>query len=103
MKDNTISKLGNDTKNKPYINGILFHRETGIVTNMGLVDTKTVDSTANVINKVESKEIDLGFTNTLLIIIVVILCANVFFKIYKLHNKCLKKKYLSKANDLDKI
>jgi len=70
---------------------------------MGLIDTKTVDSTANVINKVEVENKDLGIVTTLLIIIVVIMCANVFFKIYKLHNKCLKKKYISKANDLDKI
>jgi len=70
---------------------------------MGLIDTKTVDSTANVINKVESNTIDLELIHTLLIIIVVIVCANCFYKLYKLHNKCLKKKYMSQANDLDKI
>jgi len=70
---------------------------------MGLIDTKTLDSTANVINKVESNTIDLELIHTLLIIIVFIMCANCFYKLYKLHNKCLKKKYLSQANDLDKI
>jgi len=70
---------------------------------MGLIDTKTVDSTANVINKVESNTIDLELIHTLLIIIVFIMCANCFCKLYKLHNKCLKKKYMSQANDLDKI
>jgi len=59
---------------------------------MGLIDTKKVDSTANVINKVESKTGDLELINTLLIIIVVIMCANCFYKLYKLHTKCLKKK-----------
>jgi len=70
---------------------------------MGLIDTKTVDSTANVINKVESNPIDLELIHTLLIIIVVIMCANCFYKLYKLHNKCLKTKYMSQANDLNKI
>jgi len=53
-----------------------------------------VDSTAYVTNKVE---------HTLLIIIGVIMCANCFNKLYKLHNKCLKKKHMSLANDLDKL
>jgi len=65
---------------------------------MGLIDTKTVDSTANVINKVESNNNDLELIHSLLIIIVVIMCSNC-----KLHNKCFKKKYMSQANDLDKI
>jgi len=69
---------------------------------MCLIDTKTVNSTANVINKVESNTIDLELIHTLLIIIVVIMCANCFYKLYKLHNKCPKKKYMSQANDLDK-
>jgi len=63
---------------------------------MGLIDTKTVDTTPNVINKVEPNNNDLELIHTLLIIIVVIMCANCFYKLYKLHNNC-------KANDLDKI
>jgi len=70
---------------------------------MAIEDVKSVDSTANVINKVESDNIDLELIHTLLIIIVVIMCANCFYKLYKLHNKCLKKKYMSQANDLEKI
>jgi len=45
---------------------------------MAIVDLKSVDSTANVINKVESDNIDLELIRTLLIIIVVIMCANCF-------------------------
>jgi len=52
---------------------------------MGLIDTKTLDSTANVINKVESNTIDLELIHTLLIIIVFIMCANCFYKLYTLH------------------
>jgi len=37
---------------------------------MGLIDTKPVDSTANVINEIESKNIDTDLTNILLSIIV---------------------------------
>jgi len=70
---------------------------------MGLIDTKTVDSPANVINKVESNNNDLELIHTLLTIIVVIMCTNCFYILYKLHNKCLKKKYMSQAIDLDKI
>lgn len=39
----------------------------------------------------------------LLSIIVVIMTATLIFKIYKIHSKCKKKRYLSKANDLDKV
>jgi len=70
---------------------------------MAIVDVKPVDSTANVINRVESHNNDLELIHTLLIIIVVIMCANCFYKLYRLHNKCLIKKYMSQANDLDKI
>jgi len=67
------------------------------------IPTHTVDSTTNVINKVESNNNDLELIHTLLIIIVVIMCPNCFYKLYKLRNKCLKNKYMSQANDLDKI
>jgi len=42
---------------------------------MGLIDAKTVDFTANVINKIESTNIDPHLTNTLLLKNVIILCA----------------------------
>jgi len=58
---------------------------------MGLIDTKIVDSTANVVNKLESDKNDLELIHTLLIIIVVIMCANCFYKLYKLQKKMCKK------------
>jgi len=97
MQSNAISKFNEDTtKSYPYNLKIYTPK-------MGIVDVKSVDSTANVINKVESNTVDLELINILMIIIVVIMCANCFYKLYKLHNKCLKKKYMSQANDLDKI
>jgi len=46
---------------------------------MSIVGVKSVDSTANVINKVESNNSDLELIHTLLYIIVVIMYANCFF------------------------
>jgi len=63
---------------------------------MRLIDTKTVDSTANVINKIESTNIDPPLTNILLLIIFIILFGYIFYKAYLLHNKCISK---SQAND----
>jgi len=82
MQSNAISKFSTETD---YYNLKVY---TPI---MAIVDVKSVDSTANVINKVESDNIDLELIYTLLIIIVVIMCANCFYKLYKLHNKYLKK------------
>jgi len=70
---------------------------------MGLIDTKTVDSTAKVINKIESTNIDPHLTNILLLIVVIILSPHILYKAYILHNKCITKRALSQANDLDKI
>jgi len=70
---------------------------------MAFVDTKIVDSTANVVNIVESQNIDLETITILLTIIVIIMSASVFPKVYKLHNRCLKKRFQSRGNDLDKI
>jgi len=52
---------------------------------MELIDTKTVNSTANVINKIESTNIDPHLTNILLWLIVIILCAYILYKAYILH------------------
>jgi len=93
MQSNAIDKF-DETRNN-YKNTLKLY-----MPKMAIVDVKSVDSTANVINKVESKNNDLKLIHTLLIKIVVIMCANCF---YNLHNKCLKKKYMSQANDLDKI
>jgi len=96
MQSNAISKFSAETDYYNYNLKIYTPK-------MAIVDVKSVDSTANVINKIESDNIDLELIHTLLIIIVVIMCANCFYKLYKLHNKCLKKKYMSQLNDLDKI
>jgi len=97
MKYNSISKSSEDLIEENY----KYYKLQ--IPKMGLVDVKSVDSTANVINKVEATTIDLELTNILLIVIIVVMCANMFYKLYKMHNKCLKKKYMSQANDLDKI
>jgi hypothetical protein len=73
------------------------------VPDMGLIDAKAVDSTANVINKVEVGTYNLDWITLILGIIATIMIVNALIKLYKLHNKCLKKKYESRANDLDKI
>jgi len=57
MKSNAISKTD-------------FEYITEIINKIGLIETKTVDSTANVISKIESKTIDTVLTNILLSIIV---------------------------------
>jgi len=90
MNSNSISKF--DESN-----------EISYINTMGLIDTKTVDSTANVINKIESTYIDAHLTNILLLITVIILCGYILYKAYLLHNKCIIKRALSQANDLDKI
>lgn len=97
MRSNSISKFSEEIDNN-YNYNYNFNKPI-----MGLVDVKSVDSTANVINKVEPNNIELEYVNIMLLIIVIIMCANCFYKLYKLHNKCLRKKYMSRANDLDKI
>jgi len=92
MKSNAISKTD-------------FEYVTEIIPKIDLIDTKTVDSTANVINKIESKTIDTDLTNILLSIIVFIMSAYILYKAYMYHNKCASKGAISRsqANDLDKI
>lgn len=67
--------------------------------NMGVVDVKTVDSTANVINKVEIESNNLSYITAILlaIFILMIIQAQVI-KLYKLHNKCINKRYNSRAD-----
>jgi len=69
---------------------------------MGIIDTKVFDSRANVVKKVKSQNIDLETIPILLIIIVIKMSPSVFLKVYKLHNRCLKKRFQGRANDLDK-
>jgi len=62
-----------------------------------------VDSTANVINKVEVESQDMTIITTPMIIAVIIMTANSLFKIYIIHNGCFKEKLYEQAKDLDKI
>jgi len=96
--NNSISK----SKDSPYILGIKY-RILENIPKMGFVDTKVVNSTENVGNKIECKNFDLETITILLIIIVIIMSVSVFLKIYILHNRCLKKRFQSRANDLDNI
>ena len=66
-------------------------------------ESKVADSTANVINNVETASVDLKVITIMLIIIVVLLLANSLTKLYKLHNKCIKKRYASRADNLEMI
>jgi len=103
MRSNAISKFSREDHNN--FNKTLYTHKIQVYakpTKMTL-DIKTVDSTANVINKVESSNINLYWVHILLIIIVVIMCTTFFYKIYNMHNKCLRKRYMSQGNDLDKI
>jgi len=71
--------------------------------NMGLIDTKRVDSAANVINKVEIESNNLSYITLLLLAIFILMMIHALIKVYKLHNKCLKKRYNSRANGLETI
>jgi len=101
--NNSINKVNEiQNNNSPHIRG----KKYCILENipkMVFVDTKVVDSTANVVNKVESQNVDLETMPMQLIISIIIMSASVFLKVYKLHNRCLKKRFQSQANDLDKI
>lgn len=99
IETNRISKTENIYKNRE---DFLQNYKISIP-KMGLIDTKTVDSTANVINKVEVQNADLFWITILLIVIALIMVSNALIKIYKVHNKCLRKKYRSTANGLDNI
>lgn len=72
---------------------------------MGARKSKIVNPTANVINEVEvgTNVPDLMLIETLLIVIAVISTLNFVFKVYAMHSRKLKKKYQSRATDLDKI
>jgi len=71
MNSNSICKF--DTSN-----------EISYMNTMGLIDTKAVESTANV-NKIESKNIDPHLTNILLLIIFLIWCGYILYKAYEPH------------------
>lgn len=72
---------------------------------MGGRTSKITNPTANVVNEVTViPEGDKLFLIELcLIVMTIITCLSFALHIYSMHNKILKKKYLSRANNLDKI
>lgn len=71
---------------------------------MGKEQSKIVKPNANVVNTVEVTEnINLKQIEICLIIITILLGLQFIYQIYAIHHKNLKKKYVSRANDLDKI
>lgn len=72
---------------------------------MGKPQSKVVNPNANVVNEVvvENNTPDLDTIELYLLLITIILSINFALGIYAMHYKRLKKKYYSRANDLDKI
>lgn len=72
---------------------------------MGGQKSKVADSPANVINNVEivdhTSQIDSLYY--VMIVLTTISAINLALKMYLLHKRSLKKQYLSRGNDLDKI
>lgn len=72
---------------------------------MGAKESKIEDPNANIINNVEIVD----HTNHLesiwniLLITVILSATNLLIKIYLLHKKSLRKRYISRGNDLEKI
>lgn len=72
---------------------------------MGQRSTKIDRANANVINEIEvgHNEVNLETIEVCLVIITILAILNVGLSIYSMHNRKLKKKYMSRANNLDKI
>lgn len=72
---------------------------------MGKEQSKFVRPNANVVNevKVVEHQIDLFKIELYLILITAFVCLNFALKIYSIHNKILKKKYMSKASNLERV
>lgn len=72
---------------------------------MGGNPTKLANPRANVINNVEviDHTPHLDSLYNLILILVVISSLNLLIKIYILHKRSIKKTYLSRGNDLDKV
>lgn len=73
---------------------------------MGQPESKVVKPNANVVNEViveNNYSKDLDAIKLYLLLISIVLSTNFILSIYAMHNKKLKKKYSSRANDLDKI
>ena len=61
--------------------------------------------TANVINEIEvgQEKINLNKIEICLLIITILIGLNFVLKIYNMHTRRLRKIYLSRANDVDKV
>lgn len=72
---------------------------------MGKPNSKVENPNANVVNEVviQDNKSELDTIKLYLLLITIILSINFALGIYAMHNKRLKKKYYSRANDLDKI
>lgn len=72
---------------------------------MGGKNTKLDNPKANVINNVEiiDHTSQLSSLWYLLLISAILSAVNLLLKIYILHKRSLKKRYISRGNDLDKI
>lgn len=72
---------------------------------MGGQQTKIKDPKANVINNVEviDHTPHLDSLYNLMLVLVVISSLNLFIKVYIMHKRAMRKTYLSRGNDLDKI
>lgn len=72
---------------------------------MGGQKSKIVNPNANVINNVEiiDHTTQLDSIWYMLLIIIIISAANLIIRVYLLHKRSLRKRYISRANELDKI
>lgn len=74
---------------------------------MGKPNSKVVDPNANVVNEVvvenNNNSEDLYMIKIYTLLITIILSINFVISVYGLHNKKLKKRYMSKATDLDRV
>lgn len=72
---------------------------------MGKPNSKIEKPNANVVNNLEiidhTEQIDSLWT--LFLIAIIISTVDLLLKFYLLHKKSLKRKYVSRANDLDKV
>lgn len=72
---------------------------------MGQKSSKIENPNANVINEIEVGQgtVNLERIEICLMIIAILTILDFALRIYSIHNRKLKKKYMSRANDLDKI
>lgn len=72
---------------------------------MGGKQSKITDPAANIVNEIEVNQEMANFAliETTLVIISVLMCLSVALKLYSMHNKMLKRKYLNRINSVEKI